>query len=575
MKLRTSALYTLVALLAPPLAAAAEQRVEANRMVQFVFTSEKIYNDPFNEVELVGVFRTPEGRELRVPAFWAGGQVWKVRYSSATVGLHTFRTECSDTTNRNLHAVTGRVEVVPYQGDNPLYRHGPIRVAADHRHFAHADGTPFFWLGDTWWMGLCRRLHWPEDLQALAADRKSKGFNVVQIVAGLYPDMPAFDPRGANEAGFPWEKDYARIRPEYFDQADRRLQYLADEGFVPCIVGAWGYHLPWLGTERMKKHWRYLVARYGALPVVWCAAGEVTMPWYLSKHRDQDVKLQKEGWTEISRYIHHVDPFGHLLTLHPSWQTPTRASVSDPSVVDFELLQTGHGMHEVIGPTGAQIRAARETPPAVPVIDGEPSYENLNGQIPAEVCRTLFWVCMTSGAAGHTYGANGIWQVNRREQPYGPSPGGHNWGTMPWSDAMKLPGSAQVAFGKKLLTQYEWWRFQPHAEWAAFADAPSLALDGRQFVGPLATGIPGAVRVIYVPKRATISVRDLGPHAAYRAVYFDPVTGKKSELSEVRADAAGAWTCPPPGECEHDWVIVLEPANQAPSQNGRPHSKQP
>ena len=60
--------------------------------------------------------------------------------------------------------------------------------------------------------------------------------------------MPAFDPRGANEAGFPWEKDYARIRPEYFNQADQRLFYLVDQGFVPCIVGAWGYHLPWLGT---------------------------------------------------------------------------------------------------------------------------------------------------------------------------------------------------------------------------------------------------------------------------------------------------------------------------------------
>ena len=27
-----------------------------------------------------------------------------------------------------------------------------------------------------------------------------------------------------------------------------------------------------------------------------------------------------------------------------------------------------------------------------------------------------------SGAAGHTYGASGIWQVNTRAQPYGPSP---------------------------------------------------------------------------------------------------------------------------------------------------------
>ena len=95
--------------------------------------------------------------------------------------------------------------------------------------------------------------------------------------------MPPFDPRGANEAGFPWEKDYARIRPEYFDAADERLEYLVDQGFTPCIVGAWGYFMPLMGVEKAKQHWRYLIARYGALPVVWCAAGEANLPWYLAK----------------------------------------------------------------------------------------------------------------------------------------------------------------------------------------------------------------------------------------------------------------------------------------------------
>jgi hypothetical protein len=68
-------------------------------------------------------------------------------------------------------------------------------VADDLRHFAYADGSPFFWLGDTWWMGLTKRLTWPEDFQQLTADRRAKGFTVIQIVAGLYPDMPAFDER--------------------------------------------------------------------------------------------------------------------------------------------------------------------------------------------------------------------------------------------------------------------------------------------------------------------------------------------------------------------------------------------
>src|SRR4030095_8333161 len=162
------------------------------------------------------------------------------------------RSECSNARDQSLHGVTGEVEVEPYTGQNLVYIHGPLRMAASRRYLEHADGTPFFWLGDTWWMGLCHRLHWPDEVKTLAADRKKKGFNVIQIVAGLYPDMPPFDPRGANEAGFPWEEKYARIRPEYFDAADRRILYLVDQGFAPCIVGAWGYFMQWMGPEKAQ-----------------------------------------------------------------------------------------------------------------------------------------------------------------------------------------------------------------------------------------------------------------------------------------------------------------------------------
>ena len=45
----------------------------------------------------------------------------------------------------------------------------------------------------------------------------------------------------------------------------------------------------------MKKHWRYLIARWGAYPVVWCLAGEGTMPYYLSKTPKEDADTQKHG----------------------------------------------------------------------------------------------------------------------------------------------------------------------------------------------------------------------------------------------------------------------------------------
>jgi Protein of unknown function (DUF4038)/Domain of unknown function (DUF5060) len=210
---------------------------EANRAAEITLVAEKEHADPFNDVVLDAVFTTPQGKKLKVPAFWAGGRTWRVRYSSPEVGEHRFLTVCSHTSDKGLDGVAGKIEVRPYSGNNLLYRHGPIRVAADRRHFEHLDGTAFFWLGDTWWMGLCQRLGWPGEFKILAADRKTKGFNVVQIVAGLYPDMGAFDERGRNEAGFPWEKDYRRIRPAYFDKADERLQYLADQGLVPCLCG--------------------------------------------------------------------------------------------------------------------------------------------------------------------------------------------------------------------------------------------------------------------------------------------------------------------------------------------------
>jgi hypothetical protein len=459
-------------------------RTEANVPVELTLHASRSYADPFNDVTLDVVFLAPKGHTERVPAFWAGGAVWKARYASPVTGVHQFRTECSEPGDSGLHHVAGRVEVAPYRGRNPLYLHGPLRVAANQRYLEHADHTPFFWLGDTWWMGLCHRLHWPDEFRQLAMDRKEKGFNVIQIVAGLYPDMPPFDPRGANEKGFPWETNYARIRPEYFDAADERIRFLVEQGLTPCIVGAWGYFMPWMGVEKMKAHWRYLIARYGALPVVWCAAGEGNRPWYLAKGFPYDDRKQVADWTEVLRFIRATDPFHRLLTIHPTAinQYTARHATDDSALLDFDMLQTPHGRAEAVPVTVNAVQASRNATPVMPVIDGEASYEMLNDSLPTEWTRRMFWLCLMNGAAGHTYGANGIWQCNRPGQPHGASPHGGSYGTIPWNEAMRLPGSRQVGLAKRFLEQFPWTRFEPHPEWVAANPAPPLSLDGCQWI---------------------------------------------------------------------------------------------
>jgi len=524
---------------------------QQNCPTQWSLRSGQGYDDPSTDVEVDVLVTAPSGETRRVPAYWAGGQTWCVRLSSQEAGLHTWRAECSDPGNPDLHGVEGELEVTPYRGRNPLMRHGPLQVSEDRRFLEHADGRPFFWLGDTWWMGLCSRLDWPGEFQRLAADRAAKGFTVVQLVAGLYPDMAAFDERGDNEAGWPWEPGFERINPAWFDLADLRVDWLVSRGIMPCVLGSWGYYLPWMGVERLKRHWRNLVARWGAYPVVWCLAGEVTMPWYLSETREQDVQTQREGFTEVARYLRQVDPYRRLVCAHPTQRG--RLQVEDDSVLDLEMLQTGHGDRASLPNTARLVREAYAQEPTMPVINGEVCYEGIMETCREEVERLMFWASILSGTCGHTYGANGIWQLNQEGRPYGPSPHGSSWGDTPWWQAAQLPGSGQLGMAKRLLERWEWWRMAPRPDWLAQHAGP----DNWEL--PWCAGIPEQLRIIFMPRQMPLPVvQGLEPGVRYRAFFWDPSTGAEHEAGTVDG-SAGDWQAPKP-DVRRDWVLVLERA---------------
>jgi len=525
-----------------------------NVAIEWGYSSGKTYADAFNDVEMDVVFRHSGGGEWRVPCYWAGEQEWRVRFAPPEPGSYTYRSMCSDAGNADLHGVDGRLEATPYDGQNPILRHGPLRVSADHRYLEHRDGAPFFWLGDTWWMALARRLGWPDDFQTLAAHRVAQGFTLIQIVAGPHPDMPAFDPRNANEAGQPWEEGWARINPAFYDVADLKMQWLVRSGLVPCILACWGYYLPWMGVEKLKQHWRYLVARYGAYPVVWCLAGEATMPWYLSADREADARAQRQGWTEVGRYLRSVDPYGHPITIHPT--VYGRDQVNDESVLDLDMLQTGHGGHPVMLRAAALVQKAVARQPKMPVVNGEVCYEGNLETARQEVQRFLFWSNFLSGVAGFTYGANGIFQFNSEGEVFGPSPHGGAWGNMLWREAYRWPGATQIAIGKRLLERFEWWRLEPHQEWVEPCAAEP------DYFRPYAAGIPGKLRLVYLPGAvapwsAPVHVKRLEAGVAYSASFFDPTNGREHPIGRVTPDASGSWRIPTPPIIQ-DWVVVLE-----------------
>jgi hypothetical protein len=388
-------------------------------------------------------------------------------------------------------------------------------------------------------------------------DRVEKGFNVIQIVAGLYPDMAGFDERGANEGGYPWTHNYERINPQYFDYVDRRIKYLVDSGLMPCIVGCWGYYLRLLGIDKIKQHWRYLVARYGAYPVFWCLAGEQTMPFYLSENKVEDTEFLKQGWSEIARYVREIDPYHRLVTIHPGMDG--REQMTSPEMIDFEMLQTGHNDRQSLPNTVESVRRAVAREPVMPVINAEVCYEGIGEACRQEVQRLMFWVSILNGTAGHTYGANGIWQVNTSSVPYGPSPHGLAWGHTPWDEAAQLPGSEQLGISKGFIEKYPWWLFESHPEWVE----PHWSSDN--YFGAYAVGLPGIIRCIFWPSTfQSGTIKAIEKDVDYHAQLFNPVNGSILDLGTVVPDENGDWYLPIGEGNWHvmpvfqDWVLIME-----------------
>jgi len=275
----------------------------------------------------------------------------------------------------------------------------------------------------------------------------------------------------------------------------------------------------------------------------------------------------REGWTELARYVRALDPYRRLLTVHPSPGDDCFSSYDifpdAPELFDFAVLQTGHWDHQSFRGTLEVLHQDLARVPPKPVLNAEVCYEGILGSNWQDTQRFLFWTHLLSGAAGHTYGAQGLWGMND-----GSFVGeGGAWSEATWEEAYRLPGSRQLGLAKRLLERYRWWEFEPHPEWVE----PHWS-EGDRFL-PYAAGIRDEVRVVYFPSGVvivnppgekvsfayqTVRLRDLT--AEWRACFWNPRTGAEHECA-VDADGDGTWslsggfiTSLPSME---DWVLVL------------------
>jgi hypothetical protein len=580
-----------------------------NEVVELVLANVPTELDAGTEMDVV--FIDPAGANRRVPAFASQGS-WRVRYSSPIVGRHHYEIIAADS-----HTLRrGEVEIVASDMSEPSCPL-PLRVAAGQRRLEHIDGSPFLWLADTWWEGFTSRISIAE-FRELAARRADQGFSVVQIVAGLYPEMAPFAPGGASESGWAWREGFAEPNPSWFDEADQRVTTLIDHGIVPCIVGAWGYYLQYMTDDQMLRHWREVIARWGAHPVVWCLAGEMPGvgpepmsaaaadlqgapdPRQLLRLVSRKVasRLRKpirsrhlgfpdsraitemlglgalatdqvSRWNRIARAVRSMEPFGRPITVHsmPNW--PPYEFIENPDVIDLWLLQTGHSAIYSLAPSVDQVLDARDHTPRKPVIVGEVCYEGILGSSWHEIQRFLFWSHLLSGTAGHTYGAQGLWGFNTADYPGGT---GGRWNGLTWHEATNLPGATHVGIGRKILLELPWEHFEPHPEWVEPHHRP------RHRLQPYAAGIPGGPRLLYFPTPGLVPnslgfqivrLHNLGHHT-WHAQHINPRTGHYEPTFLIHPDPTGTATLTgdngAPLPTKEDWLLLLQPQANDPTE---------
>jgi len=485
-----------------------------------------------------GVGGDAKGLRYTIAGFWDGGRTWRVRFAPPAAGEWSY---VSSSPDAGLSGARGRFTCSAWTEEekaaNPT-RRGFLRVARGGprpgRHFAYADGTPFLWIGDTWWNWARKEIYY-STFQKLADDRAAKGFTVGQMylsgndrLLGRDHDAPDLD----------------AIR-----HIEQFVRYANSKGITVWIHPWWSRKglNERVGAEKMRRWWRYVAHRFGAYNVIWVLGGEYNMNNYGG--------LGLQFWKDLGILVRSEDPYGRIIGTHPTppgWQGGAEAPQWSTGEVlhaepwlDYNQSQVGHGKwrNEMIPSVVAADYARR---PAKPVVVTEPWYEFIEGNPPAEEIRLGAWSAVLSGAAGHTYGGGQVWWAHVPEAPIKQG----NWPLQESfeKDTLDYPGAVSISFMARFLKSLEWWRLEPHPELVSGYPARFCsAVPGREYVVYLRYG--GALK---------LDLRPSAPGDVFRYSWIDLTQSRTAREGAVEGGMAREFHSPEdyPGQPRHkDWLL--------------------
>jgi hypothetical protein len=566
--------FVLVALFAGAAAAADTPIVHVWEKQELTFTSVHSWANPYTEVT-VWVDLAGPGFRKRIYGFWDGDQTFRVRLLATTPGEWTWQSG-SNPPDAGLQDKHGGFHAVAWseaEKEKDMLRRGFLRATANHHAIEHADGTPFFVTGDTWYSATTNRFRWFDDdkerplgpaagFKDYLRYRQAEGYNAVAIIAAFpawatdeYPvdlflnDAARTCVRSAwteygtksaknmeNEGGraflFPgkvpgYEKvfpDVDRLNPAYFHYMDRKIDYLNDHGFIPFIEVArrdtgqsWKKFYSW--PDSYARYIQYVWARYQANNTVFS-------PIHFDIDDDTIPASDYNAAIQVVLTKFGSPPYGTLLTANAN--PSTLVNFGENSWVTLHQMgnEREHDWYWYL----TEIFQSQDPKPA---LNGEPYYAGYKDEFGLGeggykygadggsekdnqyVRSTMYGSFLSGGLAGHIYGAEGIWGADT--EPASPV---KMWDAFQWRSGAEMQYLKVFAFsiGRRfqelvpdanLVSPNKTHTILGYEGWAFAARTP----DKNIFLAYFEKGCPRS------------QVRGARPSSAYRAQWFDPRAG--------------------------------------------------
>ncbi|MEP7111094.1 MAG: DUF5060 domain-containing protein [Ferruginibacter sp.] len=541
---------------------------------ELTFTAKNTYRNAYTDVTVWVDLSGPDFKK-RVYGFWDGGNTFHVRLVATNPGAWSWKSG-SIPNDPGLSGKTGSFTAAGWtekeKNENPL-RHGFLRASENHHALNHADGTPYFAIGDTWYALGATRFKWYDDdnerpigpgagFKDYVRYRKAQGYNWVSMIAA-FPNWKTDDSswhmvlhdsarttlRSAwlefgtgsaknmdNEGGRPflypgkvpgyenYFPDMNRINPEYFKYVDRKIAYLNANGFIPFIEVSrrdagllWYKYYGW--PDSYSRFIAYIFARYQAYNTVLSPVHLDIIDETVSPH-DYTAAIQ-----EMEKK-YGPPPFGNLLSANAN--PSTLENWGEDSWVTLNQIgnMREHNNYWYL----TEIYNLKKPTPALNGVPYYSGYKDNRGlgsvnyilgadggteRDNAFVRSGMYGSFLSGGLAGHVYGAEGIWGADI--EPAAPI---HMWDAFQWRSGAEMQYLRTFAFsiGRRyqelvpladLISPHKTHDVLSYEGWAYCARTP----DKNIFLAYFEKGCPKS------------EMRGAKLNSVYRAQWFNPRNG--------------------------------------------------